>query len=145
MLRAEGDLRNRPFIVAWSREHHASALADPDIGHLIIERAEDAEPVGFVLLAGLASPHRTIELRRIVVTSKRRGYGREAVRAVKRLAFVERGAHRLWLDVKEGNERARRLYGSEGFVIEGVLRECLESDGRFESLVVMSMLESEYR
>jgi len=53
-------------------------------------------------------------------------------------------AHRLWLDVKSKNARARHLYQSEGFVEEGVMRECLLEDGHFESLVLMSMLRQEF-
>jgi hypothetical protein len=34
-------------------------------------------------------------------------------------------SRRLWLDVKERDKRARALYVAEGFVAEGVLRECL--------------------
>jgi RimJ/RimL family protein N-acetyltransferase len=67
------------------------------------------------------------------------------VRAVKRFAFEEHQAHRLWLDVKAFNARARHLYASEGFVEEGVLRECLRGESRFDSLVILSMLASEYR
>ena len=63
---------------------------------------------------------------------------------VKRLAFEEFKAHRLWLDVKEHNVRARHLYESEGFVTEGVLRGCIKAEAGFESLVVMSMLRGEY-
>jgi diamine N-acetyltransferase len=52
----------------------------------------------------------------------------------------------LWLDVKDFNHRARTLYASEGFVVEGTLRECLKADdGSFESLVVMSLLKREYQ
>ena len=72
------------------------------------------------------------------------GIGRAAVRLVKRFAFRKHGAHRLWLDVKEHNDRARRLYQAEGFIVEGVLRECLRGDSGFASLVVMSLLASEY-
>ena len=98
-----------------------------------------------VLLLGLTSPHGSLEFRRVVVTAKGRGLGRAAVRAVKHFAFVEQKAHRLWLDVKAFNARARHLYTSEGFVEEGVLRECLRSDSGFDSLVVLSMLAPEYR
>jgi RimJ/RimL family protein N-acetyltransferase len=101
--------------------------------------------VGFVLLAGLASPRRSVEFRRLVISEKGAGYGRAAVRAVARLAFGELKAHRLWLDVKAQNRRARRLYESERFMTEGVLRECLaRADGGYDSLVVMSLLASEY-
>jgi len=121
---AEGDPDSAPFILPRTRERHAQALAEADLAHLVIERSDGHGRAGFVLLAGLTSPHESIEFKRLVVTAKGQGLGRAAVRPVKRLAFVERKADRLWLDVKEHNARARSLYGSEGFVVEGVLREC---------------------
>ena len=64
---------------------------------------------------------------------------------IKGGAFDELGAHRLWLDVKPFNDRARALYRSEGFVEEGVLRGALlEPDGTFQDLVVMSLLRPEW-
>ena len=98
-----------------------------------------------MLLARLTSPHGSLEFRRIVATAKGHGFGRAAVRAVKHFALVEWNAHRLWLDVKQHNSRTRRLYEAEGFVSEGVLRECLRTESGFDSLVVLSMLASEYR
>jgi pyridoxine 5-phosphate synthase len=144
VLAAEGEADTAPFILPWTREQHAAALADPDIDHRVVTDLAD-RAVGFVLLAGLASPHRSVEFRRLVVMEKGVGYGRAAVRAVVRLAFGGLGAHRLWLDVKTQNARARRLYESEGFVTEGVLRECMvRGDGGHDSLVIMSVLATEY-
>jgi RimJ/RimL family protein N-acetyltransferase len=60
-------------------------------------------------------------------------------------AFGTLAAHRVWLDVKVGNERARRAYASVGFVDEGVLRDALRADGGYESLAVMSILDHEWR
>lgn len=51
----------------------------------------------------------------------------------------------MWLDVKTHNERARRAYVAAGFVLEGTLREALLSDGAYESLDVMSVLEPDWR
>jgi RimJ/RimL family protein N-acetyltransferase len=65
--------------------------------------------------------------------------------AVLSNAFDELFAHRLWLDVFEHNARARHVYRSVGFVEEGVLRECVKQQERYASLVVMSILENEYR
>ena len=144
VLAAEQDPNNRPFILPWPRDRHVAALNDPDLVHQMLVH-DSLGPVGFVILAGLGDPHGNLEFRRIVVTWKRRGFGRAAVQLVKRFAFVQRQAHRLWLDVKEQNPRARALYESEGFVVEGVLRECLKGDGGFESLILMSMLASEYK
>ncbi len=112
--------------------------------HLIIENTADGSRVGYIILAGLADVNQSIEFRRIVVTEKGKGYGKQALRLVKKLAFDELKAHRLWLDVKEHNVRARHLYEAEGFLAEGVLRECIKADVGFESLLVMSMLRDEY-
>ena len=145
VLAAERDPDNAWFILPWTREQHARALADPDVTHRVIVPEGSHDRVGFVLLLGLTSPHGSLEFRRIVVTAKGQGLGRAAVRAVKHFAFEEQKAHRLWLDVKAFNARARHLYAAEGFVEEGLLRECLRSDSGYDSLVILSMLASEYR
>lgn len=118
VLDAEQCEENRTFILPWARERHAAALTSEDLAHLIIETEADGSRVGYIILAGLADMNQSLELRRIVITEKNRGYGKEVLRLIKRLAFEELGAHRLWLDLKEHNRRARRLYESEGFVIE---------------------------
>jgi RimJ/RimL family protein N-acetyltransferase len=145
VLAAEGDDENRRFIAVWPEEQHRAALDDPNIAHLIIASQPHSQPVGFVILAGLQGEHRSIEFMRIVVTEKGKGYGRAAVRAIKRHAFETLAAHRLWLDVKEHNARARAVYDKEGFRYEGTLRECRKGPAGFESLLVMSVLEHEYR
>jgi RimJ/RimL family protein N-acetyltransferase len=143
VLAAQADEDTCRYIIPWSRERHLAALADLDCAHLMICAAGSGEFLGFVLLYGMASQNRSVELRRIVCTRKGCGFGRAAILEVKRLAFGRLNAHRLWLDVKSKNSRARRLYASEGFIEEGVMRECLlEGDG-FESLVLMSILQDE--
>lgn len=144
VIAAESADDNRRFVAQWTQAQHEAALNNTDIRHMIIERLSDRMPVGYLILAGLESPHRSIELRRIVITEKRKGYGRQALRLLMKLAFEGQGAHRLWLDVKDHNTRARQLYRSEGFVEEGTLRECYKKEDEFESLVIMSMLRSEY-
>jgi diamine N-acetyltransferase len=122
---------------------HQQGLTDPDWLYWIIE--EQGAPAGHVILRGLKSAHRSVELKRIVISEPGRGLGRIVLEAVLDKVFHEFKAHRLWLDVFEDNGRARHVYRSAGFVEEGVLRECLNQGGRFRSLVVMSVLEDEYR
>ena len=102
-------------------------------------------PVGYAILTGVRDPGRILCLKRLMVAEKGRGHGRSVLRLVKERAFGVLRAHRLWLDVKEGNARARGLYGSEGFVREGVLRDSFWTGEVHETLVVMSILEGEYR
>jgi diamine N-acetyltransferase len=44
------------------------------------------------------------------------GYGTDAVHAIVRYAFQRMGLRKVYLDVAEGNERARRCYDRVGFV-----------------------------
>jgi RimJ/RimL family protein N-acetyltransferase len=85
---------------------------------------------------------RAVEFKRIVIKEKGNGFGRAAVRFIKKYVFEELGFNRLWLEVLENNERAYQLYKSEGFVDEGVHREW--QGDKYISLIVMSMLRGEY-
>jgi diamine N-acetyltransferase len=144
VLRLEQDLENRPFIIPWRREQHREACFNPDLAHLIIETRQARRMIGFLLLAGRQGVHQSIEFRRIVIADKGKGYGKEALKLVKQVVFEQWKAHRLWLDVFDDNHRARYVYASEGFIEEGVLRECISVEGRFASLVIMSLLAQEY-
>ena len=63
-----------------------------------------------MILVGLQNPDDALHFRRIVVAEKGLGLGRSAVQYVKQFAFLENGSHRLWLNVKEGNQAAYSLY-----------------------------------
>ncbi|MFT9497949.1 GNAT family N-acetyltransferase [Anaerosolibacter sp.] len=144
VLEAEQGPENSPYVAQWSRTQHQEAMKDSDILHLVIEDRMEKRAVGYIIIAGLESTHRSMELKRIVVTDKGKDYGREALQLVKKLTFEKYKVHRLWLDVREHNHRAQKLYLSEGFIKEGLLRECVLYKGKYESIWIMSMLEEEY-
>lgn len=54
--------------------------------------------------------------------------------------FEEEQKHRLWLDIFDYKHPAFQLYTNEGFVEEGRLRESIKRDGRYETLIIMSIL-----
>ena len=149
VISVETDLRNIPFITPWERPQHEGALRIPDFRHFIVEAGAGYPSVGFVILQGCRNPHKSVELKRLVLQSKGQGLGRACVRLLKQMAFRDLHAHRFWLDVKSLNTRALALYASEGFVEEGRLRESVrvfggQADG-YDSLVVMSLLDREYQ
>ena len=136
---------NVAFITPWDHTQHEAAIRFPDFRHFIVEGGEDLAAVGFLILIGCRNPNQSIELKRMVIQAKGAGFGRAALRMAKKVAFDDLGAHRFWLDVKRRNVRAQALYDSEGFVVEGQLREAVRMDDGFESLIVMSMLHSEFK
>ena len=135
---------NVQFILPNSKDEHTAIISDENLLHLTIKSTAN-EIVGFVILSGVQDNNESIEFRRIVIDVKGRGYGRESIREIKKMCFEELTCHRLWLDVLEENTRARHLYKSEGFVEEGKLRDCLKINGVFKSLIVMSILQFEYK
>lgn len=132
------------FVHRWSVEEHERNLDDSDKLYLIAVD-ESGLPLAFVILGGLSSESRCIELVRMAVAQPGMGIGKLLLRTVIDKVFTEFGANRLWLDVFDDNHRARHTYRSVGFQEEGVLREAaLKSNGKLGSLVIMSILAREY-
>jgi diamine N-acetyltransferase len=146
VISVEQDPANRPFITPWNRTQHEGAIRFPDFRHFIVEAGQQYPSAGFVILQGCRNPHRSIELKRMVLLPSRQGQGvgRSCIRLLAQMAFRDLGAHRFWLDVKGLNTRAQALYRSEGFIEEGRLRESVKTDEGFDSLVVMAMLDREH-
>jgi RimJ/RimL family protein N-acetyltransferase len=144
VLTLEQDPANLPFITPWERTQHEAAIRFPDFRHFVIEGGAGLDAAGFLILIGCRSQHQSLELKRMVVQNKRCGIGRAALRVCKRMSFDDLGAHRLWLDVKSLNTGAKALYESEGFRVEGCLRDAVRVAGGYDSLIVMSMLRGEF-
>lgn len=131
------------FVRPWRHERHATALENRNFAYLIAEAA--GEPVGFVIFQDVLSTDRAINLMRVAVGEPGQGIGKPLMRLAMRHAFIDLGAHRLWLDVFAENNRARHLYRGLGFIEEGIMRDAAQKPDGFHSLVIMSMLEDEYR
>ena len=138
----------RTLVGSWPEDQHLRMLADPAAAYIVAEDQlgqRAGEIAGFAILQGLLSEHRQVELKRLVVRTPNQGIGRKLLTEVADRAFGELGAHRLFLDVFVTNDRARHVYESFGFRKEGIMRDAIYRDGTYHSLVLMSLLESEYR
>jgi len=144
LIAFEQDPANAPFIRLWTHEQHEAGIRNSNVGHFVVTEADSGEMVGHVILVGLDNADLNLEFKRIVITSKGKGLGRDTVRAVKKYTFEILRFHRLWLEVVTTNQRAKRLYASEGFVEEGIHREAMRQGDRFLSLIVMALLAGDY-
>jgi Acetyltransferases, including N-acetylases of ribosomal proteins len=143
IINSEREPANAQYVGQWTKEQHINALLKDDILHLtVVDKVQ--KPVGYVIIAGLTNPNRNIEFMRVVISEKGKGYGRETLKLVKKIAFEQLNAHRLWLDVRLKNKTAQSLYKSEGFIEEGILRECVLYNENYKSLIIMSILRNEY-
>ena len=73
------------------------------------------------------------------------GHGSDMLRALLGWAFATLRLERVWLDVYDFNDRAKRVYERVGFVHEGVLRHAIFREGRYVDVHRMSILAAEWR
>jgi RimJ/RimL family protein N-acetyltransferase len=103
--------------------------------------------VGHIELNNIDRRNRSAVVSRVLVDSKLRGkgFGAELVQKVVEVGFGELGVHRLELFVFDFNAAAIGCYRRCGFVIEGRLREARRVGDEYWSLLVMSLLASEWK
>lgn len=144
IMAAENRPGNVEFIVPESREVHRDGLDSESTVHLIVERRDTNERVGFLMVSNLDNPDHEVEWRKVIIEDKGHGYGKEAMRLLMAWSFEDRKFHRGWLDCKDFNERALHVYESVGLKREGLFRETLYVHDHYESLVVLAILDREY-
>ncbi len=104
------------------------------------------EHVGNCGLAGIDRQRRKAELWMYLGTSysRGRGLGSSALRQLIALGFRELGLNRIWLRVLSNNPGAERFYASNGFVVEGRLRQdTIYNDTGIDS-ILLSILANEF-
>lgn len=135
---------NLKFIVPFDEYYHREIICADGSEKLdvIIEELDTGLAVGYFMLRELDSP--CAEFTHVIIERKGLGYGRKALQLLLKWTFTVKKYHRVWIDCKEYNSVALHLYESSGFVREGVLREIILTDGVYENLIVLGMLDREY-
>jgi len=144
ILRLEYEPENLKYIYPFDRTAQLEAIRGPETMDVIVAERDTGEEAGYFMLRELNSPSLEMEWTHVIIGKKGRGYGHEAMKLLKAWTFETKKFHRAWLDCKEYNDRALHLYESEGMQREGVLRETLLTNGVYENLVVLGILDREY-
>lgn len=76
---------------------------------------------------------------------RNKGIGTMATRQMLHYAFDSLNLHRVYLYVLEHNQRAIAVYEKAGFIKEGVLRDSVYKKGNYENLVLMGILDHDFR
>jgi len=73
-----------------------------------------------------------------------KGYGTEVMTLLLSHSFETLNLNRVYLHVYAENTRAKHSYEKAGFVEEGRLREAVYKYGKYDDVIVMSVLRSEW-
>ena len=132
------------FVGFADDEEISASIVDAEQAYLIA--LDDCQiPVEFAYLRQLGRPERSIELHRLAIANRNKGYGSEFLKLILVEAFGPLNANRLWLDVFPENAGARNIYQRLGFAEEGTLRAVYFQNGEFRSTIIMSILAREYQ
>ncbi|MDP2005732.1 MAG: ribosomal protein S18-alanine N-acetyltransferase [Rubrivivax sp.] len=125
----------RAYSHPWSRGNFTDSLAAGYLAEVLVD--EGGELAGyFIAMAGVDEMH----LLNITVTPEWQGQGHgHALMAELRQHALQRGMSTLWLEVRQGNQRARALYRGLGFTEVGLRRAYYPAAVRREDAVVMSL------
>lgn len=119
--------------------------ADDRVDYAITVKG-DPTYVGEVVLNEIDWDNRSASFRIALGNQKLfgKGYGTEATQLILDFGFQTLKLHRIELEVYDFNPRAQHVYEKVGFVREGVRRDVLLWNGRYQSAIIMSILEEEY-
>ncbi|MCJ7688334.1 MAG: GNAT family N-acetyltransferase [Clostridiaceae bacterium] len=143
IIKLESHEDNRKFVWIGTFEEHKAEINDEKHLLYVFKRKEDNLIVGFALIR-LDSKSEIFELRRIAISEKGIGYGKEALSALFKYAFEDLKSNRFWLDVYPDNAIGIKLYEGMGMHCDGVLRQNYKSERGYLDQKIYSMLKSEY-
>jgi RimJ/RimL family protein N-acetyltransferase len=115
---AERDEDTKEWVNNWSPGSRIEKFGDNNFFQTIIESTENNEikPIGFIDFRDMLSDTQ-VELKRIAITEKGKGYGKKAMYLSQKFAFDVLGRNKLYLGTKDHNVRAQHVYHSTGFVL----------------------------
>lgn len=143
ITKMENHKDNRDFVWKGTYEEHRTEIEDKNYLVFVIRRKKDDLAVGYSLIK-LDFKSEIFELRRIIISYKGVGYGKEVMNALLKYAFEEMNMNRFWLDVYPDNIIGINLYESLGMHRDGILRENYKSERGYLDQIVYSMLRCEY-
>ncbi len=134
-----------PLTESLYRTRLAEADSDTSGPHVQFVVDVDGVAVGSVSLFEFDQLARHAEVGiALVVEARGQGIGTAAISQIIEFAFVRCNLRRVHLEVIESNRGAIRAYEKAGFALEGRQREHAWVRGRYEDILVMGLLRSEW-
>jgi RimJ/RimL family protein N-acetyltransferase len=136
------DEATRPFLGGRTPSTHEAVLAELE-RTVVFEH--DGERIGSATYRVANERNSIVEAGRFAIHPRfrGRGLGDAAARALQRHLLLERGFHRVELQVYGFNERAIAHAERVGYVREGVKRKAYERHGEWQDAVLFSLLRED--
>ena len=134
---------NKRFLWQGTYEEHLEEINNDTSLLLTFKEKKNNSIIGFAL-ARLGQKSNIFELRRIAISKKNQGYGKESILGIIKYSFEQLNTNRFWLDVYPDNKIGINLYRSIGMYLEGTLRQSYKSERGYLDQMIFSLLREEY-
>lgn len=151
----EADPEDVPFIAGLFKLPHAREFLNEPGRDAIIDLIDSAEGEASIIEAGgeefgyftLYDRGWLVELGVLVVKTTGAGAGPFAMRWGIEEAFQNRGAHRIFIEIREDNDRARAMCERLGFKAEGLYRDGFRDavSGEYKNLIPYGLVRTDFR
>jgi RimJ/RimL family protein N-acetyltransferase len=115
--------------------------------YLILElkNSEKYDKIGLICLTDIDFINRSISVGgHILEDFSSKGHGKKMYEIIFKICFNIWNMNRVWLKVLKKNQKAINLYQKMSFIVEGVVRQAIFKDGKYEDYFLMSILREEY-
>lgn len=114
---------------------------------LVICLKENNKMIGFTSIKDIDHWNKKVEWSGIVIGEEKdrgKGYSVEVQKLVLQYLFYDLGMNRVYAYQLEANQASIAMVKKIGFEIEGVVRESLFKDNKYQNLLLISILKSEF-
>ncbi|ADU29115.1 GNAT family N-acetyltransferase [Evansella cellulosilytica] len=130
--------------LSWIKTHHGN-FKDDKLFEFAIMNKKTKELVGAIALSNNQNFHQGELAYWIGEKYWGNGYATEACDALLKFAFLEKGYHKVWARYFLSNNASGRVIEKLGLEKEGILKDHVKKDDRYEDLVYCGMIHSQYR
>ncbi|PAB59036.1 GNAT family N-acetyltransferase [Anaeromicrobium sediminis] len=134
---------NKNFIWQGSYDEHLEEIKSDSALLFMFKAKCDSRVIGYGLMR-LNEKSEVFELRRIAISEKGMGFGKEVMLGIMKYCFEDLHMNRFWLDVYPDNIIGIKLYTRLGLVYEGTLRQSYKSERGYLNQMIYSLLKDEY-
>jgi len=120
---------------------------DDEIIRFGIHKKEDDSLIGFCMVAFIDDYNRSCKFG-ITIGEKDqwgKGYAKEVVNEIVRYCFEDLNMNRIGVEIYAFNDRSIKLFEALGFKREGIIRECVYKNEKFEDEYLYGLLKSEWK
>jgi RimJ/RimL family protein N-acetyltransferase len=111
---------------------------------ILIIRDNQDQPVGFFSVYNIDDINHKCEVGTVIAVPSGHRVGVRAIKKLLGTLFTQGGMHRVYMKPLSRNERAVKAAMHIGFIVEGVERDSVFRNGKFESLTILSLLKEDF-